>query len=93
VDKDGKVFLAKEEISGDALLPRLQALVAENPDQIVLVRGDKTVPYGRIMEVMGEVSQAGFAKVSLITEAKPGVAPAPQPSPAAPAPSLPATEP
>jgi len=93
VDKDGKVFLAKEEIGGDALLPRLQALVAENPDQVVLVRGDKTVPYGRIMEVMGEVSQAGFAKVSLITEAKPGAAPASQPSPAAPAPSLPTTEP
>jgi biopolymer transport protein TolR len=92
IDKDGRVFLAKEELAPEVLLPRLQALATENPDQPVLMRGDKTVPYGRIMEVMGQVSQAGFAKVSLITEAKSGAAPAPASATTSPA-ALPATEP
>jgi biopolymer transport protein TolR len=32
------------------------------------VRGDKTVPYGRVMEVMGQLASAGFTKVALIAE-------------------------
>lgn len=51
------------------------ALAKESPDQVVLVRGDESVDYGRVMTVMGEVGQAGFAKVSLIAQT-PGSAPA-----------------
>jgi biopolymer transport protein TolR len=40
------------------------------------VRGDKNVAYGRIMEVMGTVSSAGFSRVALIAEL-PHAAPGP----------------
>jgi biopolymer transport protein TolR len=46
----------------------------------MLVRGDRDVPYGKIMEVMGLVGQAGFTKVSLIAQSPGGALPA---SPAA----------
>ncbi len=36
------------------------------------MRGDRAVPYGRVMEVMGQVGAAGFAKVSLVAEAPSG---------------------
>jgi biopolymer transport protein TolR len=37
------------------------------------------VPYGKIMEVMGIVGQAGFTKVSLIAQSPGGPAPAAAP--------------
>jgi len=33
------------------------------------VRGDRTLAYGRVMEIMGQIGRAGFARVSLIAEA------------------------
>ncbi|MBY0298650.1 MAG: protein TolR [Methylobacterium sp.] len=80
VDKDGHAFLAKEALPPEGALARLRAVAAEDPGQTVLVRGDKDVPYGKVMEVMGLVGQAGFAKVSLIANA-PGGAALPAPSP------------
>jgi biopolymer transport protein TolR len=80
IDKDGKVFLAEEEIPSDeALLARLTTLANEDKEQVVLVRGDRTIPYGRIMEIMGQVSSAGFVKVSLIAEAAKGLPGPPAP--------------
>ena len=32
------------------------------------MRGDKDLAYGRIMEVMGTVTQGGFTKVALLAE-------------------------
>jgi biopolymer transport protein TolR len=89
IDKDGKVFLAKDELADDAILPRLTALAAQDAEQIVLVRGDKEIQYGRLMEIMGQVSTAGFHKVSLIAELAPGGSAEPAATPV----DLPATTP
>ena len=35
---------------------------------VVYVRGDKVLEYGRVMQVMGLVGQAGFGKISLVAE-------------------------
>jgi biopolymer transport protein TolR len=32
------------------------------------VRGDKVIDYGRVMEVVGTIHAAGFAKVALVTD-------------------------
>ncbi|MCJ2127754.1 protein TolR [Methylobacterium sp. E-045] len=79
IDKEGKPFLAKDELTAETIMPRLKALAAEDPTQVMLVRGDKDVPYGKIMEVMGLVGQAGFTKVSLIAQS-PGGAPSAPPA-------------
>lgn len=71
IDKSGKAFLNKEELSDEAILGRLTGLATQDTDQVVLVRGDKEIQYGRLMEVMGQVSSAGFRKVSLIAEKAP----------------------
>ena len=88
IDKDGKVFLAEEELTEASILPRLKSLAMQDPEQVVLVRGDKEIRYGRLMEVMGQVSTAGFPRVSLIAEmaqsggARPAMAPDAAPQPA-----------
>jgi biopolymer transport protein TolR len=67
IDKDGQPYVDKEALSGAALSARLRALAAEDANRIVLVRGDQGVPYGRVMDVMGQVGAAGFAKISLLS--------------------------
>ena len=49
-------------------MPRLKAISGANPNVRIFVRGDKSVLYGQIMEVMGTLNLAGFSKVALITE-------------------------
>ena len=74
--------IAKEVFTMDSIVPRLREMAAADKDQVILVRGDRDVPYGKVMEVMGLVGQAGFTKVSLIAQSPGGAAPA---APAAPA--------
>lgn len=68
IDAEGRVYLQESEIDQDVLIPRLVAVSEENPDLRVFVRGDQAISYGRVMEVMGMVSEAGFSKVALIAE-------------------------
>lgn len=68
IDKDGAIYVQDTAMELEAVVPRLQAISANNPDVRIFVRGDATVGYGRVMEVMGVLNAAGFAKVALITE-------------------------
>src|SRR5690349_5473682 len=68
VNAQGKLFLQNSAVGDDELIPRLQAITKNNPQADIYVRGDRAISYGRVMEVMGMVSAAGFTKVSLITE-------------------------
>jgi biopolymer transport protein TolR len=75
VTNDGKVFLQKDEIQLDDLVPKLKAIIdarGGNPDETIYVRGDKKVDYGTMMRVMGRISGAGYHKVALITEVEQG---------------------
>jgi biopolymer transport protein TolR len=56
----------------DTLVSRLQAITGSNPDAVLYVRGDKDINYGKVLEVMSLISNAGFHKVSLVAEAPKG---------------------
>ncbi len=68
IDQAGKVFLQETEVSVDELVPRLTAIAKNGYDQRVFVRGDKSVDYGTVMRVMGELNTAGFKRIGLVTE-------------------------
>lgn len=68
INKDGVIYLQESETPLENLVPRLAAITESKPDTKIFVRGDRNVDYGRIMEVMGTVASAGFAKVALIAE-------------------------
>ena len=77
VDSSGKVYLQEIPMELGELVAKLKAVTGANPDARIFVRGDKGITYGRIMEVMGTISAAGFNKVALVAEL-------PRPEPAAP---------
>jgi len=68
IDVQGQVFLQDTEIDIEGLVPRLRAITDNNPDVRIFVRGDASVNYGRVMEVMGTVNAAGYKKVALVTQ-------------------------
>ena len=73
VARDGQVFLRQDVVPEADLTGRITALrSSEANDAPVYVRGDRNVPYGDVMRVMGLVSAAGVARMSLIAEGAPG---------------------
>ena len=68
IRNDGQLFLQETPIDIAALVPRLVAITQNKLDTNIFLRGDQTIAYGRVMEVMGALTQAGFTKVALITE-------------------------
>jgi biopolymer transport protein TolR len=99
VDSQGRLFLQETEVEMEALVPQLQAIMGSQPqgqpERRIFVRGDRAISYGRVMEVMGTVSAAGFSRVALLAEQPQGRAatPAPQARPPAAPPARPATQP
>lgn len=68
VRADGGLFLQETSISREELVPKLVAVSGANPDLRIFVRGDRSIAYGTVMEVMGQVSSAGFTRVALLAE-------------------------
>jgi biopolymer transport protein TolR len=78
----GKLFLQDSELDQAALIGRLRAITKEKPDTRIFVRGDRTIAYGKIMEVLGVLQQAGFTKVALLAQLPDAAAPAEAAAPA-----------
>lgn len=75
VNDRGQIFLQNDEIKLDDLLPKLKAIIdarGGNSNDLIYIRGDRTVAYGAMMRVMGRVSGAGYHRVALVTEVEQG---------------------
>ncbi len=67
VNAKGEIFLQETAVDLDALVPRLIAITENNPEARIYVRGDRSIDYGRVLEVMGLITHAGFTKLALIS--------------------------
>jgi len=77
VTKAGQIFLGQEEKSPmtlDELGPKLTAIAQGRGgnDEPVFVRGDKAAEYGQVARVMARLKEAGFRKISLVTDMEGG---------------------
>jgi biopolymer transport protein TolR len=68
IDADGQVYLQDQEIALSTLVERLRAIADVSRDTRIYVRGDKSIKYGLVMQVMGTINAAGFNRVALVTE-------------------------
>jgi biopolymer transport protein TolR len=64
----GDIYLMDNMVPMETLVQRLSAMKGANPDMRIFVRGDRNLAYGRIMEVMGLLSGAGFKRVALVAD-------------------------
>lgn len=66
IDAQHRVYIQETEVPLENLAARLQAITGVKPDTRIFVRGDRAIEYGRVMQVMGSIAEAGFTKVSLL---------------------------
>ena len=68
IQEDGQIYLQETAIEEEALIPRLTAVSEANPDVRIFVRGDRSVSYGAVVELMGRIQTAGFSRVALVAQ-------------------------
>jgi len=68
IDADGRVFLQTTEVDRADLIPKLTAIAARREDGKVFLRADRTLDYGLVMEVMGDLNAGGFRSIGLVTD-------------------------
>ncbi|GGE39104.1 protein TolR [Agaricicola taiwanensis] len=68
VNGQGEIFLQDTKVTAEEVVPRLIAITNAGYEERIYVRGDRSVNYGQVMQVMGAISGAGFRRVALVTE-------------------------
>ena len=68
INSKGEIFIQEHQVEYDKVVAKILAIAKNRTDTRIYVRGDKTINYGRVLEVMGRLSGAGFSKVALISE-------------------------
>ncbi len=78
VNKKGEIFIGEERVALSDLLPKVQAIITENPNIKMMISADRNAPYGDVIEVMALLRTAGYTEVGLKTDSEMMKAPAPQ---------------
>ena len=65
---DGLTLIQTTETAGEELIPKLRAIAAERADDKVFLRADGSIPYDRVMQVMGALNAGGFRNIGLVTD-------------------------
>ncbi|BDT69518.1 biopolymer transport protein ExbD [Comamonadaceae bacterium OS-1] len=68
VDKTGHLFLDNQPVTTAELAIQLAVVADQNPGTEVQLRADTTVPYGRVVEVMGVAQKAGLSKIGFVAQ-------------------------
>ena len=66
IKEDLSLYLDNDAVSDEQLGATLDKLTQSDKDKTIFVRGDKKVEYGRLMEVMDALRNAGYLKVGLV---------------------------
>ncbi len=68
VKKGGLIYMNDTQVSKDELIKKIGAISRLSPN--VFLKADKDVPYGFVVEIMGELKESGIEKLGMITEPK-----------------------
>jgi len=66
IRKDGRIYVDNTAVSMDTLKSSLLGRSSRE----VFLRADKDVPYGLVVEVMGELREIGIERLGMVTEPK-----------------------
>jgi biopolymer transport protein TolR len=68
IDKFDKIYLMNSRINKKELTAKLKHILEEKKESRIFIRADKRANYGYVIEIMGKITEAGFKKISLITD-------------------------
>jgi biopolymer transport protein TolR len=76
IDGGGQIYLGGTPISSNDFVPILQkiAQVSGDPEQMrVFVSADRSLDYGRVMQVVSQIASVGITKVAFLSDSRSGV--------------------
>jgi biopolymer transport protein TolR len=68
LDRSGRAVLNGEKLADEALAQRLAAVAVSRSEAELQLRADRSVPYGRVVQVLALAHQAGIVRVGFVTE-------------------------
>jgi len=68
IDRNGRVYLQESAVETDELVSRIKAQVASREDDTVFLKGDRDVPYGKVIEVLDILHKGGIVHVGMVTD-------------------------
>ena len=68
IDAAGKIYIQETEVTAENMVARLNAITGANAETRIYVRGDRSIAYGTVMQIMGLINQAGYRRVALLAE-------------------------
>ncbi len=68
VDAGGRVYVNDQVLTPAELDQRLAQAATLDPDTEVQLRADQAVPYGRVVEVIGQAQKAGLARIGFVAD-------------------------
>ena len=69
VDKQNRIYIGQTIVTLDDLNTRLRSMLTENKQLRLVIRGDKDVNYGAIVDVARLATDLGISKMALATSA------------------------
>ncbi|NJM44670.1 MAG: biopolymer transporter ExbD [Brachymonas sp.] len=66
IDKSAQVFLDDQAVDLKALAERLKQSAERSKETEVQLRSDETVPYGKVVEVIGIAQKAGLTRIGFV---------------------------
>jgi biopolymer transport protein TolR len=71
VNRDGLVYVEDTPVHPSQIAERLLPILERRGDDTVFLKGDRDVAYGRVIEVLDLLHQAGVTRIGMITERPP----------------------
>ena len=68
VNQKGEIFIGQTQIEQKDILPKVKAIVTENPNIRMIISADKNTSYGNVIELMALLRSAGYTQVGLKTD-------------------------
>ncbi len=68
IDRAGLIYIEDAAVPAGGLPTALEALDRGGEPPLIVLRADRSLDYGRVMQVMGELGRAGFTSISLVTD-------------------------
>lgn len=65
---DGSLYLGEDPVTPEQLVEQLKVQSQNDPNHRIFVRADAHIDYGRVMQVMGQITSGGFTHVALLAQ-------------------------
>jgi biopolymer transport protein ExbD len=69
INEKGEIFVEEEEVSKKDLIKTIYKYLEKKGSDKVYLQADKNLPYGKIIEILGDIKNAGIIDVGLLATA------------------------